>query len=183
MSNLINGQLDGKASPDSMRAAVWKGKPYHVSIDNVPKPQLLSSEDAIVRLTSSAICGSDLHIYRGIVGSTNPPWVLGHEGVGIVESVGEAVQNVKPGDRVIVPCNPNHGVLNLDQLIPPLESLGIGADFGSNDGLQGTKFQSYINTDTKLTASSRVLQVSTSRHKPHTDSTLSFKGARLSYDC
>lgn len=138
MPSLTNGQSENKASSDTMRAAVWKGKPYHVSIDNVPKPQLLSSEDAIVRLTSSAICGTDLHIYRGITGSTNPPWVLGHEGVGIVESVGEAVQNVKPGDRVIVPAGPDDGILDIDQLIPSLESFGLGADFGTNEGLQGT---------------------------------------------
>ena len=135
---LTNGQSGDKASSDTMRAVIWKGKPFHVSVDNVPKPQLLSSEDAIVRLTSSAICGSDLHIYRGVLGSTNPPWVLGHESVGIVESVGEAVQNVKPGDRVIVPCTPDHGVLDIDQLVPPLEVFGSGAEFGSNDGMQGT---------------------------------------------
>ena len=121
-----------------MRAAIWKGKPFHVSIDTVPKPQLLSSEDAIIRLTSSAICGSDLHTYRGILGSTHPPWTLGHEAVGIVESVGEAVQNVKPGDRVIVPCTPDHGVLDIDALIAPLEVYGSGIEFGSNDGMQGT---------------------------------------------
>jgi threonine dehydrogenase-like Zn-dependent dehydrogenase len=124
-------------SPETMKATVWNGKPLHVTVESVPKPKLLSSEDAIVRLTSSAICGSDLHIYRGVLGSTNPPWVLGHEGVGIVESVGEAVQNVKRGDRVIVPCTPDDGVLNIDRLVPSLESYGNGEEFGSNDGMQG----------------------------------------------
>jgi NADPH:quinone reductase-like Zn-dependent oxidoreductase len=138
MSSLTNGHSDHKPSSGTMRAAIWKGKPFHVSIDTVPKPQLLSSEDAIIRLTSSAICGSDLHIYRGILGSTNPPWTLGHEGVGIVESVGEAVQNVKPGDRVIVPGIPDHGILDIDLLAIPLEVYGNGIDFGSNDGMQGT---------------------------------------------
>lgn len=137
MSVFTNGHADNAASSGTMRAVIWKGKPFHVSIDSVPKPQLLSSEDAIVRLTSSGICGSDLHIYRGVLGSTNPPWTLGHEGVGIVESVGEAVQNVKPGDRVIVPCTPDRGVLDIDQLIAPLEVYGSGAEFGSNDGMQG----------------------------------------------
>ena len=138
MSSFANGHSDHKPSSTTMRAAIWKGKPFHVSIDTVRKPQSLSSEDAIVRLTSSAICGSDLHIYRGILGSTNPPWTLGHE-VGIVESVGEAVQNVKPGDRVIVPCTPDHGVLDIDALIAPLEVYGSGIEFGSNDGMQGTR--------------------------------------------
>lgn len=49
-----------------MRASVWKGTPFHVSIENVPKPKLLSSEDAVVRLTSAAKCGTDLHSYQGI---------------------------------------------------------------------------------------------------------------------
>ncbi|KAH6611923.1 alcohol dehydrogenase GroES-like domain-containing protein [Boeremia exigua] len=149
MPSLLNGQSDNNVSAPTMRAVVWKGKTGHVSVDNVPRPKLLSSEDAIVRLTSAGICGTDLHIYRGIVGSTNPPWVLGHEGVGIVESVGEAVQNVKPGDRVIVPASPDDGVLNIDQLIPALESVGLGADFGSSDGLQAEYFR-VTQADTNL---------------------------------
>ena len=67
----------------------------------------------------------------------NPPWVLGHEGLGIVESVGEAVQNVKPGDRVIVPATPSDGLLNINELLPPLESFGLGTDFGPGEGMQG----------------------------------------------
>lgn len=138
MSSFTNGHSNENSSSGTMRAVIWKGKPFHISIDNVPRPQLLSSEDAIIRLTSSAICGSDLHVYRGLLGSANPPWVMGHEAVGIVESVGEAVQNVKPGDRVVVPCTPDRGVLDLDSLVPPLEVYGTGAEFGSNDGMQGT---------------------------------------------
>lgn len=182
MSSPNNSQANGRASLKTMRATIWKGKPYHVSIENVPKPRLLSSEDAIVRLTSAAICGSDLHVYRGILGSANPPWGLGHEGVGVVDSVGEAVQNVKPGDRVIVPCIPDEGVLNIDQLIGPLETFGVGADFGSNDGLQGTQKQTILFTNTVLTASSRVLQVCASRYNSHPDPTLSIKRARLPHD-
>jgi threonine dehydrogenase-like Zn-dependent dehydrogenase len=102
-------------------------------VKSVPKPTLQSSEDAIIRLTSSAICGSDLHVYRGLVGSTNPPWTLGHEGAGIVEAVGSAVQNVKCGDRVIIPCTPDDGVLAIDKLVPSLERYGLGAELGSND--------------------------------------------------
>lgn len=137
MPSLANTTFDNDTSAKTMRATVWKGKAFHVSIENIPKPNLLHSEDAIVRLTSAAICGTDLHIYRGISGSTNPPWVLGHEGVGIVESVGEAVQNVKPGDRVIIPAAPGDGVLNIDALLPPLESFGLGTDFGPGEGMQG----------------------------------------------
>lgn len=120
-----------------MRAAVWNGVPRQVTIKTVPIPRLQTSEDVIVRLTSAAICGTDLHLYRGISGSANPPWVLGHEGVGIVQEVGEAVQNVKPGDRVIVPCIPDDGVLTLENL-PNLTTYGFGPDFGlGNAGMQG----------------------------------------------
>lgn len=120
-----------------MRAAVWDGVPHQITIKSVPKPHLVSPKDAIVRLTSAAICGSDLHTYRGLVGSTNPPWVVGHEGVGIVQEVGDAVQNLKPGDRVIVADMPDDGVLNLEGL-PKLQLYGFGQDFGwGNDGVQG----------------------------------------------
>ena len=182
MSTLTNGHFDHKPSSGTMRAAIWKGKPFHVSIDTVPKPQLLSSEDAIIRLTSSAICGSDLHTYRGILGSTNPPWTLGHEAVGIVESVGEAVQNVKPGDRVIVPCTPDDGVLDIDALIAPLEVYGSGIEFGSNDGMQGTPsfFSSCIKA--KLTKCSRILQSKAGRCYSHQNPQFPIPGTRLPYD-
>lgn len=137
MPSLANTTFDNDTSAKTMRTTVWKGKAFHISIENIPKPNLFHSEDAIVRLISAAICGTDLHIYRGISGSTNTPWVLGHEGVGIVESVGEAVQNVKPGDRVIIPATPDDGVLNINALLPPLESFGLGTDFGPGEGMQG----------------------------------------------
>ncbi|KAJ8109690.1 hypothetical protein OPT61_g7269 [Boeremia exigua] len=138
MSSIPNGN---HAPSDTMRAVVWRGKAYHVSVENVPKPQLQSSEDAIIRLTSSALCGTELHVYRGFAGSSNPPWIMGHEGVGIVEAVGEAVQNVKPGDRVIVPGTVDDGVLNINEIIPALEFAGLGADFGTNDGLQAEYYR------------------------------------------
>lgn len=120
-----------------MRGVVWNGVPREVTIQNVPRPRLSSSEEVIVRLTSSAICGSDLHCYRGLLGSANPPWVLGHEGIGIVQEVGEAVQNVKPGDRVIVPGIFDDGVLKLDD-VPLFVGVGFGNEFGSsNEGMQG----------------------------------------------
>ncbi|KAF3043763.1 hypothetical protein E8E12_009866 [Didymella heteroderae] len=109
---------DNNTSAETMRATVWKGKTFHVSIENVPKPKLLHSEDAIVRLTSAAICG-----------------------LGIVESVGEAVQNVKPGDRVIVPATPSDGLLNINELLPPLESFGLGTNFGPGEGMQAEYFR------------------------------------------
>ena len=139
MPTLTNGRpRPSPANKNTMRATVWNGVPFQVSVKTVPKPRLLASEDAVVRLTSAAICGSDLHIYHGVLGSSNPGWVLGHEGVGIVQEVGEAVQNVQPGDRVIVSGIPDEGVLKL-QDVPSIVIFGIGEDFGIGDheGMQG----------------------------------------------
>jgi hypothetical protein len=138
MPTLTNGRPRPLPNNGTMRATVWNGIPFQVTVKSVPKSRLLTSEDAVVRLTSSAICGSDLHIYHGILGSSNPGWVLGHEGVGIVQEVGEAVQNVKPGDRVIVSGVPDDGVLKL-QDIPVVEAYGLGTELGIGDseGLQG----------------------------------------------
>jgi threonine dehydrogenase-like Zn-dependent dehydrogenase len=120
-----------------MRAARYHGHPYQIAVDTIPRPTLLTSEDAIIRMTSTAICGSEMHIYHGIAGSTTPPWTMGHEGVGIVQEVGEAVQLVKPGDRVIIPCVPGHGMLEVEPTIQT-NIYGYGADQnGNTDGMQG----------------------------------------------
>jgi threonine dehydrogenase-like Zn-dependent dehydrogenase len=120
-----------------MRATRWHGDPFHVSLETIAKPRLLTSEDVIVRLTSAAICGSDLHVYRGVAGSATAPWTLGHEGVGIVQEVGEAVQIVKPGDRVIVSAIPGEGRLEVHP-VPSLHVYGFGPEFdGNTDGMQG----------------------------------------------
>jgi alcohol dehydrogenase len=84
-----------------MRAAVFRG-PGEIAIEEVPKPEIESPEEAIVRVTHTAICGSDLWFYRGLsdreVGSR-----VGHEPMGIVEDVGDGVRSVEPGDRVFAP--------------------------------------------------------------------------------
>src|SRR5215475_14278885 len=72
---------------ESMRAVVWHGV-GDISLDNVPEPKLEQSTDAIVRITTSAICGTDLHFIRGTVPNMTPGQIIGHEGVGIVEEVG-----------------------------------------------------------------------------------------------
>lgn len=84
-----------------MKAAVFH-RPKKVSVDNVPDPKLENATDAIVRVTSTAICGSDLHIYNGLFPQLKP-LVLGHEFMGIVEEVGPEVTNLRRGDRVVVP--------------------------------------------------------------------------------
>ncbi|GAA5483120.1 zinc-dependent alcohol dehydrogenase [Haloferula sargassicola] len=74
-----------------------------IRLDHVPEPGLKESTDAIVRLTASAICGTDLHFVRGTFPGVEPGTILGHEGVGIVEEVGDEVRNFRPGDRVVIP--------------------------------------------------------------------------------
>ena len=74
-----------------------------IRVEDVDDPQLQDPTDAIVRLTASAICGTDLHMIRGTMPGMQPGTILGHEGVGVVEEVGEDVRNLQPGDRVVIP--------------------------------------------------------------------------------
>jgi threonine dehydrogenase-like Zn-dependent dehydrogenase len=87
-----------------MKALIWCA-PYKVSVERVPDPKILNKRDAIVRLTSTCICGSDLHLVDGFVPFMKPGDILGHEPLGIVEELGPDVDKgkVKVGDRVIVP--------------------------------------------------------------------------------
>jgi len=85
-----------------MRAICWHGK-SDVRVDTVPDPKIEDPRDAIVRITSTCICGSDLHLYDGYMPTMEAGDVLGHEPMGIVEEVGKSVTNLKPGDRVVVP--------------------------------------------------------------------------------
>jgi len=85
-----------------MKAVVFRGI-GKVALENVPEPRLKEPSDAIVRITSSAICGTDLHFVRGTAPGVKEGRILGHEAVGIVEEVGKAVRNLQRGDRVVVP--------------------------------------------------------------------------------
>jgi threonine dehydrogenase-like Zn-dependent dehydrogenase len=85
-----------------MKAVVFHGI-GDVRLDDVPEPKITDPTDAIVRLTSSAICGTDLHFIRGTMPGTKEGRILGHEGVGVVEEVGEHVRNLNVGDRVVIP--------------------------------------------------------------------------------
>ncbi len=85
-----------------MRAACWMGK-QKVEVHEVPDPRILNARDCIVRVTSTAICGSDLHLYNGFVPTMQKGDVLGHEFMGEVVEVGHAVRNLRVGDRVVVP--------------------------------------------------------------------------------
>jgi threonine dehydrogenase-like Zn-dependent dehydrogenase len=87
-----------------MRALTWQGI-EDVRIEEVPDPRIQEPTDAVVRVTSTAICGSDLHLYKVLAPYLQPGDVLGHEFMGIVEEVGTGVTNLQPGDRVVVPFN------------------------------------------------------------------------------
>jgi threonine dehydrogenase-like Zn-dependent dehydrogenase len=87
-----------------MKAVVWHGS-EDVRVDDVTDPRLQEPTDAIIRVTSTAICGSDLHLYGGKVIKLEEGDILGHEPMGVVEEVGAAVQHISPGDRVVVPFN------------------------------------------------------------------------------
>ncbi|GAA2609134.1 zinc-dependent alcohol dehydrogenase [Streptomyces axinellae] len=91
-----------------MRALTYQGK-RDVRVETVPDPELQEPEDVIVRITSTGICGSDLHLYEVLGPFMDPGDVLGHEPMGVVEEVGSAVTALKPGDRVVVPFNVSCG--------------------------------------------------------------------------
>ena len=85
-----------------MRATCWMG-PKTVEVREVPDPKILNQRDCIVKISSTAICGSDLHLYNAFIPAMEPGDVLGHEFMGEVMEVGREVKNLKVGDRVVVP--------------------------------------------------------------------------------
>jgi threonine dehydrogenase-like Zn-dependent dehydrogenase len=85
-----------------MKAVCWMGK-RDIQVHDVPEPKILNSTDCIVKITSTAICGSDLHLYNGFNPAMVPGDVLGHEFMGEVVEVGSAVKKLKVGDRIVVP--------------------------------------------------------------------------------
>ena len=87
-----------------MRAMVYRG-PYRVRVEEKPIPPIEHPNDAIVRVTHGSICGSDLHIYHGMVPDTRVGQTFGHEFIGVVEEVGASVRSLQAGDRVMVPFN------------------------------------------------------------------------------
>ena len=86
-----------------MKALVYRG-PGQKSVEERAKPVIIAPDDAIVKLTRTTICGTDLHILKGDVPSCTPGRILGHEGVGVIESVGPAISRFKPGDHVLISC-------------------------------------------------------------------------------
>ena len=86
-----------------MKAVVYKG-PFSVAVEEVPDPEILHPNDVIVKVTSTCICGSDLHMYEGRT-AAEPGIIFGHENMGIIQEVGSAVKERKVGDRVVMPFN------------------------------------------------------------------------------
>lgn len=134
---------------DSMDAIVWEGKPFQMALKKQPIPHIMDPNDIVIRITTAAICGTDLHTYRGRFGSKNSPWIMGHEGIGTIVEVGDGVKSLNVGDRVTVP-----GVISCgycDNCVRGYESYcltfnpptivdcpGMGDDFGPNlGGTQG----------------------------------------------
>jgi len=132
-----------------MKAIVFHGI-GDVRLDSVKEPRLKEPTDALVRLTASAICGTDLHMIRGTFPGMKPGTILGHEGVGVVEEVGEGVRNFRKGDRVVIPstiacgncfqCRAGH-FSQCDEANPNGKSAGTAffggpAPSGPFDGLQ-----------------------------------------------
>ena len=85
-----------------MKALTWQGT-HDVRVENVPDPTIRDAEDILLRITATAICGSDLHLYRGKVPGMKDGDILGHEFMGIVEEIGPGVRRLQQGDRVVVP--------------------------------------------------------------------------------
>jgi threonine dehydrogenase-like Zn-dependent dehydrogenase len=87
-----------------VRAVTWQG-PRNVQVEEVPDPVITEPTDAIVRITATAICGSDLHLYEPLAPFMTPGDVIGHEPMGVVEALGNEVTNLQVGDRVVIPFN------------------------------------------------------------------------------
>ncbi|MFD9569136.1 zinc-dependent alcohol dehydrogenase [Streptomyces sp. NPDC059982] len=91
-----------------MRALTWHGK-RDVRVDTVPDPTIRDGDDVIVKITSTGLCGSDLHLYEVLGAFLDPGDILGHEPMGVVAEVGPDVRSLRPGDRVVVPFNVSCG--------------------------------------------------------------------------
>lgn len=115
----------------TMLGVMYNGVPGQMLVENITMPTIISQTDAIVRITMSALCGSDLHVYRGYQGGT-PPWNMGHEAVGYISDIGSAVSSFQVGDYVIIPDAVSHGQLEMQQ--KDYDYYGNGATI--RDGLQ-----------------------------------------------
>lgn len=128
--------------PATMRALLLTGL-YNVTVQDVAVPKLVSPTDAIVKLTTAGICGSDLYAYRGF-SPDQDPYVLGHEGIGYVVQTGSGVSTVSVGDYVVIPDNFHHGQLEMQPTFPV--SYGGGVQSPDVSGLQGRDHLAELGT-------------------------------------
>ena len=104
VSNISSFRLSIRSSLYStMKALVYRSV-GNVGLEERPKPQVSQPTDAIVKLSKSTICGTDLHIIKGDVATCTPGTILGHEGIGIIEEVGPSVRGLREGDHVLISC-------------------------------------------------------------------------------
>jgi S-(hydroxymethyl)glutathione dehydrogenase / alcohol dehydrogenase len=122
-----------------MKAVTYQGI-KNVVVKEVPDPKLEKHDDMIVRITSSAICGSDLHLLHGMIPNTQEDYIIGHEPVGIVEEVGPGVTKLKKGDRVVIPFNVSCGECFYcrHQLESQCDRSNDNAEMGGFFGYSGT---------------------------------------------
>ena len=118
----------------TMRAVLWEGNAYNVTVADVPRPSIINATDAIVKLSRAAICGSDLHIYRGTNPGPATPWILGHEGIGYVSEVGEGVGSLAVGDSVIIPFTTAEGHVHDSLTTQMYGGYGNGGGMGGTQG-------------------------------------------------
>ena len=120
-----------------MRAVAQLGQALNVSIIDIPIPNMQNATDVIVRLNATAICGSDLHSYHVPSGSLDQPFLYGHEAIGYVTEVGDAVQFLNVGDYVVIPDNLDNGhyTFEPDTYVVPLGFGGLRGG-GPLPGLQ-----------------------------------------------
>ena len=133
----------------TMKALVYHG-PGERAWEDRPRPAILERGDAIVRITASTICGTDLHIMKGDVPSVTPGRILGHEGVGIVDAVGPGVMSFHPGDLVLISCITSCGLCDFCKRQMPSHCRTGGWILGNTiDGTQA-EFVRIPHADTSL---------------------------------
>ena len=119
-----------------MKAITLHG-PGDVRVESVPDPRIVDPTDAVLRITTSAVCGSDLHQYHGRVVGLEPGIVMGHEFMGVVEEIGSAVRQIKKGDRVLAPFSISCGFCEWCRMRLPTQCATTGrAVFGGRFGKQ-----------------------------------------------
>jgi 2-desacetyl-2-hydroxyethyl bacteriochlorophyllide A dehydrogenase len=123
-----------------MLAATSHG-PEEIRVEEVARPQIESPTDAIVRVTTAALCGSDLHVYHGKIPAVDPGWIVGHEFCGVVEETGDGVTDMQEGDRVVAAMYPACGhcpacIARDHRNCPQFGVFGMGRQFGNLQGAQ-----------------------------------------------